>query len=57
MIMATMNYRRTPDGLGAYHYNDALHAYTEILSFDKIRIDAEKRNKVLFDKLGIPSLG
>lgn len=30
-----------------------VHAYIEVLSYDKIRNDSEKRNKALFDKLGI----
>lgn len=33
--------------------DEILDAYIEVLSYDKIRNDSEKRNKVLFDKLGI----
>jgi hypothetical protein len=54
-VLDTMSFTRTPDGMGAYMYNSPLHAYIEVLSFDKIRIDSEKRNRVLFDKLGIDS--
>lgn len=52
-VLDRMSYTRTPDNLGAYFYNQELHAYVEVLSYDKIRNDSEKRNKVLFDKLGI----
>ena len=52
-VLDFLSFTRTPDGLGAYKYNENLHAYIEVLSFDKIRNDAEKRNKVLFEKLGI----
>lgn len=43
----------TPDMLGYYNFNKTYNAYFEILSYDKILIDAKKRNRVLFDKLGI----
>ena len=36
-----------------YRYNDNAHAYMEIISFNKLIADSEKRNKILFDKLGI----
>ena len=52
-VLERMSFTRTPDNLGAYFYNQDLHAYIEVLSYDKIRNDSEKRNKVLFDKLGI----
>lgn len=52
-VLDRMSFTRTPDELGAYFYNQELHAYVEVMSFDKIRNDSEKRNKVLFDKLGI----
>lgn len=45
--------KETPDGLGLYRYHDAYHAYIEVISFDKLINDSEKRNRVLFDKLGI----
>lgn len=52
-VLERMSFTRTPDNLGAYFYNQELHAYIEVLSYDKIRNDSEKRNKILFDKLGI----
>lgn len=46
-------FHETPDKLGLYWYNDNANAYMEIISFNKLLNDAEKRNRVLFDKLGI----
>ena len=46
-------FHETPDKLGLYWYNDNARAHMEIISFDKLINDAEKRNRVLFDKLGI----
>jgi len=44
----------TPDQLGYFGFNTPRNAYIEIISYDKLLIDAKKRNKVLFDKLGLP---
>lgn len=52
-VLKQLSFTKTPDNLGAYCYNKELHAYIEVLSYDKIRIDSERRNKILFDKLGI----
>lgn len=54
-VMNRMSFTRTPDGLGGYFYNNSMHAYIEVLSFDKVRNDSEKRNKILFEKLGLPN--
>lgn len=48
------NYRRTPDGLGYYAYHDELRAYVEVVSYEKMLLDAKKRNRAFFTKLGIP---
>lgn len=52
-ILDFHDFSQTPDKLGYYKYNDKMNAYVEILSYDKIINDAQKRNKILFDKLGI----
>lgn len=44
---------KTPDNLGYIGYNDEYRANVEIISFDKMLKDAKKRNRILFDKLGI----
>ena len=52
-ILIERGFTFTSDGLGAYFYNSALNAYVEVITYDKIRNDAEKRNRILFEKLGI----
>lgn len=43
----------TPDKMGYFRFNDSLNSYMEILSYNKILNDAKKRNRILFQKLGI----
>jgi hypothetical protein len=43
----------TPDSQGYFGYQKELGLYLEIMSFDKLLSDAEKRNAVLFEKLGL----
>ena len=45
----------TPDKLGFYGYNSNYSAYIEVISFDKLLSDANKRNQAFFDKLGLPT--
>lgn len=52
-ILDEDDFVETPDKLGYYKFNQKYNAYIEVLSYDKILNDAKKRNKVLFDKLGI----
>lgn len=52
-VAGTFDFVETPDKLGLYKYHDKKRAYIEIISFDKLVNDADKRNKILFDKLGI----
>jgi hypothetical protein len=47
------NLQETPDREGYFGYNRNRQAYIEIVSFDKLIRDAELRNRILFDKLGI----
>jgi len=44
----------TPDNNGYYGYNDSYNAYVEIIDYRKLLEDSKKRNRVLFDKLGLP---
>jgi hypothetical protein len=55
-ILKRREFDRTPDGNGWFlfktkHYN----AYFEVLPFEKVLLDAKKRNRILFDKLGLSS--
>lgn len=52
-IMEERDYNEMPDGKGYYGFNQKLNSYIEVLSFDKIYLDAMKRNKILFRKLGV----
>ena len=43
----------TPDCLGFFGYKRGYCAYFEVISYSKLAADAEKRNKVFFQKLGL----
>ena len=40
-----------PDNLGYSGYNQTRHAYTEVISYEKLLGDAKKRNNIFFEKL------
>jgi len=46
--------QETPDALGFFGYKRHFDAYFEVISYSKLVADAEKRNKVFFQKLGLP---
>ena len=48
------NLTATPDAQGYFGFNSAMRAYVEVISFDKLVSDAERRNRILFDKLNLP---
>jgi hypothetical protein len=50
-----MGARRSPDNLGYYGFNEALNAYYEVISYNKLLSDAGKRNRVLFEKMNLPT--
>ena len=52
-ILEYFDFEETPDGMGYFRVNGSLNAYVEILSFDKIVLDAKARNAVFFRKLGL----
>lgn len=53
-ILKRREFFKTPDGQGYYKFKSVDYsAYFEVLPFDKIRKDAKKRNRILFEKLGI----
>ena len=43
----------SPDGGGYFGYHKDLNLYLEIITYDKLINDAEKRNQILFHKLGL----
>lgn len=50
------SYLKTPDGEGFYGINPTLNSYVEVISYRKLLDDATKRNRVLFDQLGLPTV-
>lgn len=53
-ILRSREYIPTPDKLGYFTVKSQYYkAYIEVLPFEKVLKDAHKRNKILFDKLGI----
>ena len=45
--------RTSSEAIEYFRFNDSLNSYMEILSYNKILNDAKKRNRILFQKLGI----
>ena len=46
--------KETPDNMGYFGYNSNFNAYIEVIDYKKLLEDSKKRNRVLFDKLGLP---
>lgn len=47
--------QETPDGLGFFGYKRHYNSYFEVISYEKLIADAQKRNKAFFHKLGLPT--
>ncbi len=47
--------RETPDGRGMFGFFPDHRAYIEVISYEKMLDDARKRNRILFEKLHLPS--
>lgn len=45
----------TADHLGYFGYNPNYKAYIEVISFDRLLKSAKERNRMFFEKLGIPT--
>lgn len=54
-ILDERNYTQTPDGQGYFYFHSKYNAYIEVISYAKLLKDAKARNRLLFDKLGLPS--
>jgi|JI10StandDraft_1071094.scaffolds.fasta_scaffold00371_24 hypothetical protein len=48
-------YKPMPNLDGYFFFNDNYNLYVEIISFDKLINDSKQRNKVLFEKLNLPT--
>ena len=54
-ILERRDFMKTPDGLGYYNFkNKRYNGFVIVLSYEKVKADARKRNQILFDKLGLP---
>lgn len=53
-VVQMYDLKETPDEMGFFGYNVSFRAYVEVISFDKLLVDARKRNRVLFEKLRLP---
>jgi hypothetical protein len=54
-ILHSREFDKTTDGQGYFKmYTKYFNAYVEVLPFEKVLSDAKKRNRILFEKLGIP---
>lgn len=49
------NFTALPDNDGYFNFNRNYSLYIEVISFDKLLRDSKKRNKVLFEKLNLPT--
>lgn len=47
------NFKSLPDAQRYYYWHDGYNLYTEFISWTKLIKDAEMRNKIFFNKLGI----
>ena len=47
------NFTPMPDQLGWFQWRGNINLYVEVISWDKVLKDAEMRNKIFFQKLGI----
>lgn len=55
-ILERREFEKTPDGMGYFKFKSKYYsAYIEVIPFDKVLTDAKKRNRILFDKLGLPN--
>jgi len=50
------DFRPTPDGFGFFNFHSGYNAYIELLSYEKLLGDAKKRNRALFERLGLSGL-
>ncbi|MFY0253828.1 ATP-binding protein [Chitinophaga sp. 30R24] len=53
-VLEDRDYTRTPDNLVFFYFHEKYNAYIEVISYQKMLKDAKSRNRVLFEKLGLP---
>lgn len=56
-ILKNREFNKTPDGVGYFKFKSTYYsAYIEVIPFEKVLKDAKKRNRILFEKLGLSSI-
>jgi hypothetical protein len=53
-VLEDRDYKRTPDNMGFFYFHEKYNAYIEVISYQKMLKDAKSRNRILFEKLGLP---
>jgi hypothetical protein len=53
--MDDKDFKKTPDSMGYFKFHDNYNAYIEVITYPKLLKDARMRNRILFDKLGLPT--
>lgn len=54
-ILEERDFKKTPDGMGYFRFHDKYNAYIEVITYQKVLKDAKNRNRILFEKLGLPT--
>ncbi len=54
-VLSRKTMEETPDGRGMYGFFQRHRTYIEVMSYDKMLDNAIKRNRILFEKLQLPS--
>lgn len=54
-LLDEKDFKVTPDGMGYFRFHDKYNAYMEVITYQKLLKDARCRNRILFDRLGLPT--
>lgn len=54
-VLDDKDFKKTPDLMGYFQFHEKYNAYIEVISYQKLLKDARMRNRILFDKLGLPT--
>lgn len=54
-VLRQMDAQQLPDGHGYYNFHKSNRAYYEVIDYDKLLRDAQKRNRIFFEKLNLMS--
>ena len=54
-VLDDKDFKKTPDSMGYFKFHDKYNAYIEVISYQKLLKDAKMRNRILFEKLGLPT--